>query len=282
MALQAISNLAAIAGDVARIYSEVNTLLSKGIVIQIENKTRTPLVLARSEHNSGGFNDPPDNTIPPDHVSTFGSKGSLALGVATAGRVTYGGTGLDLSYQVDWDVPLFGQNTGGSRCDGGARQYFVAAASVGAFAVSIAKHELSEKQTQDQWKRCAKCGTLNHQTGGLDAACIAGGTHDNSTSRNYRVISRGVQGVDPWVGKRCTKCECMVIGPIPGPCYAGGLHDLSDPEWYTLVSHPNAPGETGWHPCALCTGIVIDPSRGCASGANHIVAPGPVFNISTS
>lgn len=278
MALQVISNLVAIAGDVTRIYNEVNTFVSRGIVIQISNKTRTPIVFVGSEHDSGDFNDPPDNTIPPDHVSTFGSKGSLTLGPATAGRVAYSGAGLDLTYKIDWEVPLLGENTSNSRCDGGARQYFVAAKTVGQFSVVVAKHELSEKQTQDQWKRCEKCGTLNHQTSELDAACIAGGTHDNSTSRNYRVISRGMLGVDPWVGKRCTKCECMVMGPT-GPCYAGGLHDLSDPNSYTLVSHPNAPGETGWRLCGVCTGIVIDSSRGCASGASHIAAHDPVFNF---
>jgi hypothetical protein len=268
MVLQVVSNLAAIAATVAQILSQVNSVTSRGLAIQIDNKTHTPLVLINSAHDSGGFNDPPDNTIPADHASIFGSKGTIG----TAGRVQYGGSGLDLAYHVSWDVPLIGANTGTTRVDGGVAPYYLAVNSLGALAVAVAKHELLEHQTEDQWRRCAKCGTLNHQTGGLDAVCIAGGTHDASVSRNYKVISRGVT---PW--KRCTKCECMVSGS--GPCHAGGLHDLTASGSYTLVSHANAPGETGWRMCGLCAALVIDSGRPCPSGATHVVAPEPVFKM---
>lgn len=271
---------AAIAQKAQQLASEVNTLLSRGVVVHIENRTSVPLVLvpAGTGHDSGGFNDPPDPTIPPNHASLFGSKGSLGLGPAAVGRVHYGGSGLDLSYTVSWDVPILGENTGSSRCDGGARQYFRATDSVGAFGSSIAKHELSFRPMEDQWRRCARCGVLNHQTGGLDAACVNGTTHDNSASKNYFVISDGTFGVDLFVAKHCTKCECLISIPAVQPaCAAGGQHDSSEPNSYVIVAAANAPGETGWHICVMCAGLVIDSSRPCPAGGIHVVAPAPIF-----
>ena len=280
MALFALATeAAAIAQKAQQLVGEVNTFVSRGVVVHIENRTSVALELVRKEHDSGDFNDPPDPTIPPNHASLFGSKGSLGLGPASVGRVEYTGSGLNLTYHIDWEVPILGDNTGSSRCDGGARQYFRATNSIGGFASSIAKHDLAFKAMEDQWRRCATCATLNHQTGGLDAACVNGTTHDNSVSANYFLISGGVMGVDPFVAKRCTKCECLISVPVPGACAAGGVHDPSDPGFYTVVAESNAPGDPGWRVCATCAGLVIDASRPCPSGGTHVTVPLPSFTF---
>lgn len=281
MALFALATeAAAIAQKGTQLANEVNTVVSRGVVVHIENRTSVSLELIAKEHDSGDFNDPPDNTIPPNHASLFGSKGSIfGLGPAAVGRVQYAGQNLDLAYHVDWDVPIIGDNSGSSRCDGGARQYFRASSSVGGFASSIAKHDLSFKSIEDKWRRCARCGTLNRQTGGLDSACVNGTTHDNSVSHNYFLISDGSLGVDPFVAKHCTKCECLISLPVPGSCAAGGVHDVSEPGFYTIVAEANAPGETGWRVCATCTGLVIDASRPCPTGGVHTTVPAPVFTF---
>ena len=280
MALFALATeAAAIAQRAQQLASEVNTVLSRGVVIHIENRTSVSLALINTAHDSGDFNDPPDPVIPANHASLFGSKGSLSLGPATAGRAQYAGSGLDLAYHIQWDVPIIGDNTGASRCDGGARQYFLATHSVGGFASSIAKHDLSFKALEDQWRRCARCGILNHQTGGLDAACVNGTTHDNLASKNYVLISGGSLGVDPFVAAHCTKCECLISVPAPGACAAGGAHDASGTSFYTIVSAANAPGDTGWLVCVSCGGLVIDASRPCPSGGIHTVLPAPVFTF---
>jgi hypothetical protein len=151
MALFAIATQAGeIAQKVQRTLTEVNTILSSGVVVHIENRTSLALVLSQQAHDSGGFNDPPDPNIPANHASIFGSKGSLALGPAAAGRVSYRAEGIDLDYHIAWEVPLLGDNTGSSRCDGGAREYCVAAFSIGAFGQAVAKHDLSFKPLQNQ------------------------------------------------------------------------------------------------------------------------------------
>ncbi len=91
MVLQALTEGAAIAQTAQQIFNEVNTFLSKGVVVQIENRTSISLTLSgQGQHDSGGFNNPPDPTIPPSHVSTFGSKGSLGLGDYLANGVSGG------------------------------------------------------------------------------------------------------------------------------------------------------------------------------------------------
>lgn len=271
---------AAIGQKAQQLVSEVNTFLQRGVVIHVENRTSVPLKLIGSgEHDSGGFNDPPDPLIPPNHASLFGSKGSLGLGPAAVGRVQYSGVGLDLRYDINWEVPLIGDNTGSSKCDGGAREYFETTNSIGAFASSISKYDFSFKTLEDGWRRCARCGTLNRQTGGLDAACVNGTTHDNSLSKNYFLISGGMFGVNPFVAKHCPNCECMFSVPFPGSCAAGGLHDASEPGFFTIVAATNAPGEAGWRFCATCSGLVIDPSRPCPAGGSHTVVPVPMFTV---
>jgi hypothetical protein len=96
---------------------------------------------------------------------------------------------------------------------------------------------------------------------------------------NYFLISGGILGVNPFVAKHCTKCECLISVPAPGACAAGGVHDSSEPNFYTIVAEANAPGETGWRVCAKCTGMVIDESRLCSTGGTHAVVPAPVFTF---
>ena len=282
MVLQLLTQTVAIGAKVKEIHDQMNTLFTRGIVVTIANATSEMLKLTHQEHTSGAFEVPPDNNIPPAHASTFGSKGSLGFGFASKGKVRYSGTTLNFDYIINWEVPIIGDNYCIGTKEGGARRYIEAAGSTGAFAVPSSKHDLWFAPTQDQWRRCGRCGTLNLQAGGLDGACVGGGTHDNSVSGNYFVLSQGFPSLDPWVGKHCGRCDCMVHGEalIPGSCAAGGNHDQSQPGWYALVADAGSPGETGWRLCGLCNGIVIDPSRPCPSGGwPHAVLPAPVFNM---
>lgn len=280
MALFALATqAAAIAQQVQAVLGQVNTLLSRGVVVHIENRTSLTLRLLTGTHDSGDFNDPPDPVVPPEHASIFGSKGSLSLGPATSGRVQYRADGIDLDYHLSWEVPVLGDNTGSSRCDGGAREYFVASSSIGAFEASVAKHDLSFRNLEDTWHRCARCGMLNRRTADLDSACVMGAVHDNTASSKYFIIASGAFGVNPFVAKRCIKCDCMTSIPgVLGACAAGAEHEASD-AMYTVVSHAKAPGEAGWHVCAKCTGFVRDASRACPAGGTHVVVPVPEFTF---
>lgn len=282
MVIQALTKVASIGEVVHKINNEVNGWLVRGLVLQVVNRTTDTLTLDadNTKHTSGGWaDDPPDITIPPEQVSTFGSKGSLGLGFATEGKITYTGT-LNVSYEITWQVPVIGENITAGYVEGGARRYFSERSVVGAFDVAVSRHELAYQPMQGSWRHCARCATLNHQTDGLDAACVSGLTHDNGVSKDYFVLLGGVGGLD-WVTKHCSKCECMVAGPpvVPGACAAGGQHDVSEAGWYAMVADAGAPGEPGWQTCVLCNGIVIDSGRPCPSGGTHLVPPAPTFNV---
>lgn len=106
---------AAIAQKAQQIAGEVNTWISRGVVVHIENRTSVPFARGSVEHDSGGFSDPPDPTIPPNHASLFGVKGSITVGFAAVGRMQYTATNLNLTYYIDWEVPILGDNAGSSR-----------------------------------------------------------------------------------------------------------------------------------------------------------------------
>jgi hypothetical protein len=283
MVVSALANLTAIADATNRAHEAVNSLGARGVVIHISNTTEVSLDLGAVPNlESGEFVDPPDPSIPAAHVSVLGVKGSLLSGFAAQGSVEYFSPGLDLRYYVDWEVPLVGENSGTSRLDGGAREYFDVADSVGGTTNAVAKHEISFAPTSSEWKRCAACASLNQQSGGLDYACAAAGTHDNSVSGEYRVISRGWVGVNPVVGARCSACQCMLMEPgSAGPCPGAGTHIPVADESYTLVNHAQAPGESGWQFCGLCAALVIDASRPCPSGGAHAVVDLPPISLWT-
>lgn len=266
MVLKAVADLAGIAASVAESAGTIIAALQRGTVIQVKNTSKTPLGLSNSAHESGEFSTAPDNLIPPDTVSIFGSK-SFGL---PQGWIEYFGQGRNVTLRLSWEVQLFGAVVANSNADGGARDYYSNAASSGLDGV---KFDLFDRRLEGDWRHCRNCASLNHQTGGLDAACIANaGTHDNSVSASYEVIP---DGLTPW--RHCSKCECMVTGP--GPCHAGGLHDLVVGPSYTLVALQGAPGETGWQACAKCGGLVIDQTRPCPAGGTHIAIPAPIYSV---
>lgn len=268
MTIQAIANAAGIAASVAEAAGKIASALQTGTVLQIKNASATPLSFSgNAVHDSGEFAVAPDPTIPPNTVSIFGVKGLVAN--PPKGWLTYNAVGRNLSLSLSWEVPLIGAPTANCRLDGGARDYYERNVTTGLDGV---KGELSDRRIEVEWRRCMKCGSLNHQTGGLDYACAANGTHDNSVSASYKVIP---EGISPW--RRCSKCECMVT--FPGPCYGGGIHDVAAGPSYTLVSLPGAPGEAGWRACGKCGALVVDESRSCPAGGSHLCIPAPSFTV---
>lgn len=265
MTLKAIADLAGTAASIAETAGKIVTALQRGTVIQVRNASKTTLLLTDHHHESGEFTDAPDNSVPPDHASIYGVKG---FGLPE-GWIEYGGAGRDLSLRLSWNVPLIGAPAADSHLDRGARDYYVDALSIGLDGI---KCEVSDRQTEGDWRHCMNCGSLNHQTGGLDAACIVNGTHDNSVSRHYEVIPGGLT---PW--RCCSKCECMVT--FPGPCAAGGLHDMTAGNSYMVVSLAGAPGQSGWRACGKCGALVIDDSRPCPAGDSHAAIPAPDFTV---
>ncbi|WP_396275065.1 hypothetical protein [Hyphomonas sp.] len=273
--LTLIAEAATWGGKILEVQGKITPLLEVGSVIQVFNRTRTTVGLLPGPVASGEFIEPPDNTIPPDQVSTFGVKGLLG----TSGRVLYNSNdpGLFFGYEVSWDVPRIGEPTGNGVVTGGAAPYLAAKKSIGNQKM---KHDLIERPTEKGWRRCLKCGTLNHQTNGLDSVCVAGGTHDDA-GQAYQVIQGGAMILPSRLAnwKRCRKCSCMVAIPGTAPCHAGSMHDLENAN-YTLVADAAAPGQAGWLFCGICCGLVRDTTLRCPGPvASHIVAPLPVVTV---
>jgi hypothetical protein len=103
-----------VAGVVGAVAGVVSVFLAanqpRSVVLTIANHTNLTLHRVADEHSHGGFAVPPDNEIPPQMVSVFGSQstgGSVFTG--TEGSVTYSGDGLLLV--VSWDNPDIGSNS---------------------------------------------------------------------------------------------------------------------------------------------------------------------------
>jgi hypothetical protein len=263
----------------AEVLKKITPVLEVGTVVQVFNRTGTTLLLhVRQFPNpteSGEFAEPPDNTIPPAQVSTFGVKGVLG----TNGSVIYGSgdPGLSLGFGVSWEIQHFQDPVGGSYVDGSAAPYFRAATSIGDQKI---KCDLTERPTEAGWRRCNNCGRLNHQLDGLDSACAGVDTHDNAGSQAYRVIQGQVLiGGFLWDWRRCRKCACLIQVPNVGACYDGGPHD-PEADSYTVVPDPAAPGQQGWQCCGMCSGLVLGGAIRCPSLATqHVIVPVPVFTV---
>ncbi len=269
MVLKAVADFAGIAASVAESAGKIVAALQRGAVIQVKNTSKTTLAFGPFDHESGDFSMAPDNLIGPDQVSIFGVKG---VGLPK-GWMEYNGQGRAVTLRLSWEVQLLSAVVVDSTLDGAARDYHSDAASSG---IDGAKFDFFDRHLEGDWRRCRNCATLNHQTGGLDAACtVNAGTHDNSVSKRYEVIPGGLT-----LWRCCSKCECMVTAP--GPCPGGGFHDLAAGSSYTIVSLPGAPGETGWQACAKCGGLVIDQGRPCPAGGTHAVIPAPIFSVQSS
>ena len=98
---------AAIAAIVISLAASLNGKFSA--VIQVDNRTDTPLRLISTANPHGGFAEPPDD-IPPHTASVFSVQntgGSIETGVDGSCSYQAG----DVQIDVYWDVPAFGSNS---------------------------------------------------------------------------------------------------------------------------------------------------------------------------
>lgn len=280
MALQLAIDAGAILGSVTTITNAISAAFSRGMVIVLTNRSTAPLVFdaAATYHDHGEFVEPPYPTVPPNYASIFGVKGLLNA----QGGTTYYGSGLDLVLKIQWEVPVFGENTFTGYFDGGARLYYDRALSVDGGSAAHARFEMWDFPTEGGWRRCTKCSCLVRQDSGADSACIAGGVHYLAGERNYNVL----YNVPDAHWRLCKKCSCLAFAtlgfPLSGLCHQGGIHEaVAGGRLYRLVELASAPGEAGWKRCALCDTAVLDPAGQCPLGgaAGHGVVPPLEFHL---
>jgi len=269
MPLRALGAAFEIAQDLERVFSAVLPVVERGMAIQVENSSSMNLSIVSSSHTAGDFTEPPSPIIPPQHVATFGVKGIAGVN----GRLTYAGSGVNLSYNISWDVPLVGDNSTQALLDGGFRKYATPLFTVGGGPRAVAKHTLADATLENNWRQCAKCGTLVF--GGSENPCVAGGNHDSAGSGDYRLL---VNTGGLW--RRCARCAALVFtgagGLVAlGSCHAGGIHSV-DPTSrnHEPISEATAPGEAGWFQCATCNSLVHNGAAPCPIGGGHNIIPG--------
>lgn len=128
--------------------------------------------------------------------------------------------------------------------------------------------------TQSDWRWCKKCQGLFFAGGQGMGVCKAGGHHDMSGSRNYRLIHNQptAAGQSDW--RWCKKCQGLFFagGKNMGRCPDGGNHDMSYSGNFTLINdEPTAVGQSNWRWCKNCQGLFFaGHNKGiCPAGGGH-------------
>jgi hypothetical protein len=109
---------------------------------------------------------------------------------------------------------------------------------------------------QCSWHMCRKCLVLNWVGKGV-GPCAAGGRHDNSGSRDYR-LDAGPNGQKNW--RFCNKCCSLGFNGQDdlGKCPGGGVHDHLGSWDFGVLHDGEAGNEDRWKWCNKCMQLCFD------------------------
>lgn len=248
-------------------------------VLEIDNNTDLPLVLASYHHDYGGFAHTPSSQIAPHSASVFGSVSKFGAG--TQGYVVYKGVGFAVSF--GWDNPLLGSNRCWSTLAGNNTAFRINEICGSGYQAAHMRCEVFDTyMRQSDWRWCSKCQGLffggSSYLGSGGGVCPKDGKpHTSSGSGNYLLVHNALMapGQDQW--RWCSKCQGMFFGGSPYMGVKGGVcpasksaHTKDGSGNYTIGVDfpPGTFGQKSWRWCNKCQGLYFGgaPSAGIPSG----------------
>ena len=265
---------------------------TRSILCEINNTTSRRLVLVGSDHDHGGFRDPPDPAgLPPGRSSVFFTAQSTGFLTGTEGNVRLKIEGTDTIFRLDWVVPFLGGNESSCRVEGPQAALLVALSSTGGGNTGVhMRYMLGEKvagsPTQQDWRRCEKCATLYFGPHRALSHCASGAIHTHAgDGPNFR-LPFGVDGLDHQPDWRyCLRCKQLYFDGTDekGVCAAPAGHRSDGSSFFLQHSRTedrpdDATHQSKWRFCIRCFGLYFEPDglAGCPAGGVHKRFDGPV------